>query len=113
MTRPRFTIQLLLAFAIGLAGCSGGANTAKENTAKEEGKRYAMQGEIKILDPAAKTATIAHGQIGDWMGAMTMEYSIKPDAEFQKLHVGDKIEATVVVVNDTKYYVTGVTVAPK
>ena len=26
-----------------------------------------------------------------------MEYPVKPDAEFQKLHVGDQIEATVVV----------------
>ena len=26
-----------------------------------------------------------------------MEYQVKPDAEFQKLHVGDKIDATVVV----------------
>jgi Cu/Ag efflux protein CusF len=99
---------LLQVLALGLAGCSGGANTAKE-----EGKRYLMQGEIKALDPAAKSAMIAHGPIGDWMGAMTMEYSVKPDAEFQKLHVGDKIEATVVVVGDVKYYVTDVKVAPK
>jgi|SRR5450432_688632 Cu/Ag efflux protein CusF len=108
MTKPRFTLLLLLALAIGLAGCAGGANTAKE-----DGKHYPMQGEIKALDAAAKTATIAHGQIGDWMGAMTMEYSIKPDAEFQKLHVGDKIDATVVVVSDVKFYVTDVKVAPK
>ena len=57
----------------------------------------------------AKTATIAAGKIGDWMEAMTMEYPVKPDAEFQKLHVGDKIEATVVVV-DPAYYVTDVKV---
>lgn len=72
-----------------------------------------MQGEIKSLDPAAKTAMIAHGAIGDWMGAMTMEYAVKPDSEFIKLHVGDKIDATVVVVGDVKYYVTDVKVAPK
>jgi Cu/Ag efflux protein CusF len=46
------------------------------------------------------------------MDAMTMEYPVKPDAEFQKLHVGDKIEATV-VVNDPSYYVTDVKVASK
>ena len=106
-----------MALAIGLAGCSGSSDTGLGAAAvgagkKDEGKRYPMQGEIKALDPAAKTATIAHGQIGDWMGAMTMEYSIKPDSEFQKLHVGDKIDATV-VVNDVKYYVTDVKVAPK
>jgi len=76
---------------------------------KVEAKRYPMQGEVKALDAGSKTATIAAGKIGDWMEAMTMEYPVKPDAEFQKLHVGDKIQATV-VVEDVKYYVTDVKV---
>lgn len=113
MTRSRFVPPLLLALllqtlALALVSCSGGSGTAKE-----DGKRYPMQGEIKGLDSAAKTALIAHGPIGDWMGPMTMEYAIKPDSEFQKLHVGDKIQATVVVVGDVKYYVTDIKVAPK
>ena len=95
MTR-RTTVLLL---ALTLAGCG----------AKDQSKRYAMEGEVKALDPAARTATIAHGKIGDWMEAMTMEYAVKPDSEFQKLHAGDRIEATVVVSGD-KYYVTGVRV---
>jgi Cu/Ag efflux protein CusF len=85
-----------------LAGC---ARLAHE-------KRYPMQGEIKALDASAHSATIAAGKIGDWMEAMTMEYPVKPDAEFQKLHVGDKIEATV-VVGDPGYYVTDIKIAPK
>ncbi|MGA2267683.1 MAG: copper-binding protein [Bryobacteraceae bacterium] len=93
MTR-RTTVVLL---ALTLVGCG----------AKDQSKRYAMEGEVKALDPATKTATIAHGKIGDWMEAMTMEYPVKPDTEFQKLHVGDHIQATV-VVSDDKYYVTGV-----
>lgn len=80
--------------------------------ARPQPRRYPMQGEIKALDTNAKTATIAAGQIGDWMGPMTMEYAVKPDAEFQKLHVGDHIEATV-VVNDLAYYVTEIKVVPK
>ena len=93
MTRRTTVLWLALA----LAGCG----------AKDQTKRYAMEGEVKALDPAAKTATIAAGKIGDWMDAMTMEYSVKPDAEFQKLHAGDRIQATVVVDGD-KYYVTDV-----
>jgi len=46
------------------------------------------------------------------MEAMTMEYSVKPDSEFRKLHVGDRIRATVVVI-DPSYYVTDVTIVPK
>ena len=85
-----------------LAGC---AQKAAE-------KRYPMQGQITALDASAHTATIAAGKIGDWMEAMTMEYPVKPDAEFQKLHVGDRIEATV-VVGDPAYYVTEIKVTAK
>ena len=97
MTRRTTVLWLALA----LAGCG----------AKDQTKRYAMEGEVKALDPAAKTATIAAGKIGDWMDAMTMEYPVKPDAEFQKLHVGDRIQATVVVSGD-RYYVTEVKILP-
>jgi Cu/Ag efflux protein CusF len=75
----------------------------------EPTKSYPLKGEIKALDAAAKTATIAHEKIGDWMEAMTMEFPVKPDEEFQKLKVGDKIEATV-VVGEVKYHVTAVKV---
>ncbi len=98
MTR-RMLMPLLVA---ALSGCKPGT--------KE--KRYPMQGEIKALDPATKTATIDAGKIGDWMEPMTMDYIIKPDADFQKLHVGDRIQATV-VVNEPGYYVTDVKPLPK
>ncbi len=98
MTR-RVLLSSALAFALALAGCG----------AKSQSKRYDMQGEIKGLDLAARTATIQHGKIGDWMDAMTMDYHVKPDAEFRKLRVGDHIQATV-VVNDPDYYVTDVKV---
>jgi len=100
MTRRIFPWALLL-----MALCACGEK-------KADPKRYPMQGEVKAVDPTSKTAQIAAGKIGDWMEAMTMEYPVKPDADFQKLHVGDKIEATV-VVDDLKYYVTDVKVLAK
>lgn len=96
MIRP-----LLVAAALLFAGC--GSKPAAD------AKRYPMQGVVKSIDPRTKSAMIDAGKIGDWMEAMTMEYPVKPDAEFQKLHVGDKIEATV-VVSDPGYYVTDVKV---
>jgi Cu/Ag efflux protein CusF len=93
---------VLFALVLTLAACG----------ARQEAKRYPMQGEIKGLDPVAKNATISAGRIGDWMGPMTMEYPIKPDAEFAKLHVGDHIQA-MVIVNDLKYYVTDVKIEPQ
>lgn len=89
----------LLALTGALAGCG----------AKDQAKRYSMDGIVRSVDPANKTATIAAGPIGDWMDAMTMEYPVKPDSEIAKLHAGDKIHATV-VVKDPTYYVTDVAV---
>jgi Cu/Ag efflux protein CusF len=89
---------LLLSLVLLLASCA-----SKQVPAK----RYPMEGEVKALDAPSKTATVAAGKIGDWMEAMTMEYPVKPDSEFQKLHVGDHIQATV-VVQDPNYYVTDI-----
>jgi Cu/Ag efflux protein CusF len=99
----RIALPILLALALALACCSSAPPA----------KRYFVQGDVKAVDASAKTATIAAGPIGDWMGPMTMEYSIKPDSEFQKLHVGDRIQATVVVASDVSYYVTDIKVLPK
>ena len=101
MTR-KLTVLLPVLLALTLAACAE----------KKPSKTYPMQGEIKALDAASHTATIDAGKIGDWMEAMTMEYPVKPDAEFQKLHVGDKISATV-IVGDPAYYVTDIKVTPK
>jgi len=94
-------ICLLLA-AVALLGCG----------ARQPAKRYDMQGDVIALAPASKTAIISAGKIDDWMEAMTMEYPVKPDSEFAKLHAGDHIQATVVVSGES-YYVTDVKVVPK
>jgi len=98
----RLTYAFLLFMLLMLAGCAE----------KTPVKRYPMTGEIKALDASAHSASIAAGKIGDWMEAMTMDYPVKPDAEFQKLHVGDRIEATV-VVTDPDYYVTDIKIVVK
>lgn len=94
---------ILAAAAILLAGCG-----AKQ----EPAKRYAMHGQVIGLDPTSKTANIKAGKIEGWMEAMTMEFPVKPEGEFGKLHVGDQVQGTV-VVNGDSYYVTDVTVLPK
>jgi Cu/Ag efflux protein CusF len=63
-------------------------------------KHYRLQGVVVGLDPKVKTATIQHGPIPGWMDAMTMEYPVRSKSEFAKLHVGDRIAATVNVHGD-------------
>lgn len=97
----RILSSVLLVAALLLGGCA--------SKPAADAKRYPMQGEVKSLEPRSKSAMIDAGKIGDWMEPMTMEYPIKPDSEFQKLKVGDKIEATV-VVSESSYYVTDIKV---
>ncbi|MFN7992042.1 MAG: copper-binding protein [Bryobacteraceae bacterium] len=75
-------------------------------------RQYAMHGEVLAISAQDHTATIKHEKIGDWMEAMTMEYPIKNEAEFKKLAVGDRIDATV-FVNDSSYYVGNIQVIAK
>lgn len=94
---------LWLLAAVTLAGCGP----------KVPIKRYAMEGEVRALDPATHNATIKAGKIEGFMEAMTMEYTVKPDTEFAKLHVGNHIQATV-MVQDPTYWVTDIKVtSPK
>jgi Cu/Ag efflux protein CusF len=97
MTR-RNSFSILLAAGV-LAACGS----------KKDAKDYVMDGQILGLDNRTQSATIQHGRIGDWMEAMTMDYQVKPEAEFKKLKTGDRIRAKV-VVSDSGYYVTEVKV---
>jgi Cu/Ag efflux protein CusF len=66
-----------------LAACQ---QTAPKEEAKDEPvKQYAMHGEVLRLDTQGKIAAIKAGKIGDWMEAMTMEYPVKEQPEFDKL----------------------------
>jgi Cu/Ag efflux protein CusF len=88
--------MLSLAFALLLAGCAG-SNTQESSAPM---KTYQLRGQIMGLDPSAHVATIKHEEIKGFMGAMTMGYPIKDQAEFAKLSVGEPITATVYAKGD-------------
>ena len=81
-----------------LAAVAGGACKARNQMAVRE---YPLQGKVLAVDVQGHQATIQHGDIPGFMGAMTMAYPIKDDAALAKLKRGDEIKA-VVVVDDTK-----------
>jgi Cu/Ag efflux protein CusF len=61
------------------------------------------------LDSALKVAAIKHGKIGDWMEAMTMEFPVRTQTDFDKLSVGAHIAGTV-YVRDLEYSIGDITV---
>ena len=55
-----------------------------------------------------RVATIDAAAIPNYMGAMTMEYPIKSKSEFQSLHAGEQITATLDVAGNDSYSVSNV-----
>ena len=89
MTRKITGFITCIGLILSLSACG------TSGTKSEPEKQYQMTGQVKSLDAKLQTATIAHEQIADWMEAMTMEFPVREKAEFEKLHPGDKIKATV------------------
>ncbi|MEI9812253.1 MAG: copper-binding protein [Acidobacteriota bacterium] len=79
---------VVAACVLTLAGCSKSepiAEKVKELKSTEAAKQYDLHGEVLRVDPHGQIATIKHEAIGDWMGAMTMDFPVKDEADFAKL----------------------------
>ncbi len=85
-----------------LAGCSRESHPAGPE------RHYALTGKIVALDSQHQTATIDAAAIPNYMEAMTMEYPIKSKSEFESLHKGEQITATLDVTADDSYSVSNV-----
>lgn len=70
--------------------------------------RHEAVGTVKSVDPAAGTVTLAHGPVKslNWP-AMTMGFTVKDKALFNKLSVGKKVDVEI-VQQDSKYVITTV-----
>ena len=93
--------MLLGVIILALAGCANqpvAESRPEPKSLKEEPlRRYELKGQIKRLDAKGKIATIQHEPIGDWMGAMTMDFPVKDPADLAKLKEGAPVNATVFV----------------
>ncbi len=72
-------------------------------------RHYQLTGKIVALDPDRHVAMVDAAAIPNYMEAMTMEYPVASKAEFNTLHVGDRITATLNVTTSTnEYNLTGI-----
>lgn len=72
--------------------------------------QYALSGKVVALDAKNQTATVNAAAIPNFMEAMTMDYPVKSKVDFNKLHVGDQIKATVNIASDGGYDLSGIQV---
>jgi protein SCO1/2 len=93
---------IALCFLVCLCTCKNASQTEHAPTGPIE--RYQLHGQIVQLDSANYIARIKHQKIEGWMEAMTMEFPVKDQTEFQALHTGDEIAATV-FVQGTQYWI--------
>jgi len=89
----RFLVPVLL--LVLLSACQQTPKPVSKDDSKEPVRDYALHGEILRLDATDKIAVMKHQAIGDWMGAMTMEFPVKDEKEFSALRAGEIINATV------------------
>jgi protein SCO1 len=72
--------------------------SGKPAAASAEAKRYPFRGVIRKVDVEKHEITVEHEAVPDYMGAMTMDFPVRDDPQvFEILHVGDRVEARLVV----------------
>jgi protein SCO1/2 len=94
----RFIFILILSVFIAACGSQSPKTTAE--------KHYPLAGKVVSLNAKEQTASIDAAAVPGYMDAMTMDYPIKSKAEFESLHPGDKISATLDVSEDATYAVS-------
>ena len=93
------------------AAPSGGLGPAGGSGATAALRYFPVHAKVISVDTAAKKARLDAGPIGDWMGAMTMNYPIKDDAGLAQLKEGVELDATVNVTPDDDFWLTDIKVA--
>ena len=101
--------QVLIAIALFALLPTISCNKAAKIAAAPGSKRYHLKGKVVSIDKPAKMVNVDAEAIPDFMGAMTMPYTVKPEGELDKLSPGDAITADV-VAQDDKYWLENITV---
>lgn len=85
-------VTILLAGLMSLSACA-----RKKEVSNLPIKRYELHGRVVRLDPQTHSAVIQGQEIPGWMSAMTMEYPVKAETDYQSLRPGEQIRANVLV----------------
>jgi Cu/Ag efflux protein CusF len=108
-----FLIMFVTALALA---CQSPANKDGVATANEmKVERFPFKGKVvEITDKDKKKVKINHEKIEGRMDAMTMVFTVKDDAHFDQLAVGDEVKASYVFnPNDSRAWLENLEVTKK
>ena len=86
------SLVCMLLFALLVAACG-----KKDNRSTKSGQSYHFVGQVMAIDPPSGQITIAHGDIPNFMKAMTMPFVVKDTILFRGISVGDSVHGVLVV----------------
>ncbi len=94
MLRQSVFLPLLLAVELACGG---------KPESKGAAHHYPVNGRVMALDAKNHTVSLDAAAIPGYMEAMRMDYPVPSREDFDALHVGDKIQATVNVYDSGDY----------
>jgi Cu/Ag efflux protein CusF len=97
----RSFILLLVVVALNIA-C--GSKPESKGTAHH----YPVTGRVMAVDAKNQTVSLDAAAIPGYMEAMRMDYPVPSRKDFDQLHVGDKIQATVNVYDSGDYELSSI-----
>jgi copper binding protein CusF len=88
---------LLVFIVAGTVGCGS------KPESKGAARHYSVTGRVMSLDTKNQTVSLDAAAIPGYMEAMRMDYPVPSRKDFDSMHVGDKIQATLNVYDSGDY----------
>lgn len=92
---------LILLLGVGVAGC-----IKKQEPQTTEITTFPLKGEVVRIMPKEQRIMIAHGEIPNYMKAMTMPFKVKDTTFLTLVHPGDSVIATLAVSRTESWLAT-------
>ncbi len=96
MTLLKTRIFTCCVFIAAISIITNSCSQRKQQTSADA-KKYELKGKVVSADKANHKVTIAHENIGDYMEAMTMPFTLLDDWVYSDLTPGAQIQATLIV----------------
>lgn len=95
-------------FVLAILILASNVGCSSKPESKGAARHYAVTGSVLGLDTKNQTVSLDAAAIPGYMEAMRMDYPVPSRKDFDSLHVGDKIRATVNVYDSGDYDLSSV-----